>query len=1082
MTANAVKAGVIAAVAAALGVAYMIWPRGSEPSGSNARIAVDYEKYELPNGLDVILHVDRSDPLAAVAMTFHVGSAREVSGRTGFAHLFEHLFFLDSENLGYGGLDRLMTRVGSSTNGSTSRDRTNYFEVVPNDALEKTLWAEADKLRFFINTVTESVVAKERQVVKNEKRQRVDNQPYGHNEFVIDRALYPEGHPYRWQVIGELKDLDAASLADVKAFHERWYGPGNATLVVAGDIDVAQTKAWIEKYFGEIPARPAPEVPKPAPVLLAASSRIVHEDKLAQLPQLTLAWPTLPLYHPDSDALDALASLLADGKTTPFYEVIVKAEKLAPAVEIGNDSEELAGRFTLQIQAFPDKDLDAVMAAVDAAFARFEKESVPPDELQRVKAGAETAFYQGLSSALGKAFGLVQYNIFASSPGYLTEDLARTLAVTDADVRRAYETYIKGRPRVATSFVPAGQGQLALADSTRADIVEEPIVPGEGEFTGPERGETRTASVFDRSVEPPFGVAPKLRAPTVERETLANGLRVFAIEDREQPLVQFELRLKGGLLLDDPMRTGAANLLAETMTQGTEKKTPEELEQAIDLLGATIDVEADREGISISGQSLARNFPATVALVEEILLEPRWDAAEFDLAKQRVQNAIRDSQSNPAALAADAFARLVYGDHVLGRNRLGDVASIEALTLRELQAYYTRAFVPSVAAFHVAGDVNLDAIRNATKGIVSRWSGGDVTFPAPPVWSESRAGLFFIDVPRSAQSVVMIGKLALRQTDADFYPAAVMNFRLGGGGFASDLTQLLREQKGYTYRIRSGFSGSDLPGPFRIDSSVRSNVTLESLQLIKNTMERHGPDFVDDDLAATKSFLLKNNAMAFETLADKIGILRDISQFGFPADYVLQREAIVRDMTIDRVRELAKRYLDPRSMVWLVVGDAATQHDRLAALGLGAPLTIDREGRLIGGAGTNQPRAPPLISRRSPRLVDSVSLARFARLDRYAERQREQNSRSRPHNGLTSIRQKPRPFLVLRPLFFGRWSLVSWSAANDMAVRLRSLTVNRRFAGRTRDQGRSTRNARVRSTRSRPVASRPFVGAARSRG
>jgi zinc protease len=955
------KAGVAVAVAAAVGVAYVAWPRSGERPAASAPISVEFEKYELANGLDVILHVDRSDPLAAVAMTFHVGSARETAGRTGFAHLFEHLFFLDSENLGSGGLDRLMTRVGSSTNGSTSHDRTNYFEVVPNDALEKALWAESDKLGFFINTVTESVVNKERQVVKNEKRQGVDNQPYGHNQFVIDRALYPEGHPYRWQVIGELKDLDAANLADVKAFYERWYGPGNATLVVAGDIDLAQTKAWIEKYFGEIPARPAPEVPKPAPVQLAASSRIVHEDKFAQLPQLTLAWPTVPVYHPDSYALAALASLLSDGKTTPFYEVIVKEQTLAPSVEIGNDSEELAGRFTLQVQAFPDKDLDAVMAAVDAAFARFEKEGVPAEELQRVKAGAETAFYQGLSSALGKAFNLAQYNIFAPSPGYLAEDLARTLAVTDADVRRVYDTYIKGRPRVATSFVPAGQGQLALSDSARAEIVEEPIVPGEGEFTQPDRGETRTASAFDRSVEPSLGAPPMLRAPMVQRETLADGLRVFAIEDREQPLVQFELRLKGGLLLDDPMRIGAANLLAETMTQGTQKKTPEELEQAIDLLGATIDVGADREGISIGGQSLARNFPATMALVEEILLEPRWDATEFDLARQRVQNQIRERQANPTALAADAFSRLVYGDHILGRHPLGDIASVDALTIPDLQAYYKRAFVPSVAAFHVAGAANLDDIRTALKGIVSRWrnaaeafretgGAGDVTFPAAPIWSEDRAGLYFLDVPGSAQSVVTIGKLTLKQTDPEFYPATVMNFRLGGGGFASDLTQLLREQKGYTYGIGSGFFGSDLPGPFRIASSVRSNVTLESLQLVKTTMERHGPDFADDDLDATKSFLLKNNAMAFETLGDKIGILRDMSQFGFPADYVLQREAIVREMTIDRVRELAARYLDPRSMVWLVVGDAATQRDRLTALGLGAPVTVTRENMPAGAA------------------------------------------------------------------------------------------------------------------------------------
>jgi len=267
------------------------------------------------------------------------------------------------------------------------------------------------------------------------------------------------------------------------------------------------------------------------------------------------------------------------------------------------------------------------------------------------------------------------------------------------------------------------------------------------------------------------------------------------------------------------------------------------------------------------------------------------------------------------------------------------------LTIPDLQRYYKRAFVPGVAAFHVAGAVTLAEIADSLRGIVKRWPSGDVGFPAAPVWSEQRAGLYFLDVPKSAQSVLIVGKLALPQTDAEFYPATVMNFRLGGGGFASDLTQVLREQKGYTYGVRSGFSGSDLPGPFTVASSVRSNVTLESLTLIKDMMEKHGPAFDEEDLTATKSFLLKNNAMAFETLGDKIGILRDMSRLGFPADYVLQREATVRDMTIDRVRELAARHLSPPGMIWLVVGDAATQKSRLSSLGLGMPVTLERDGR-----------------------------------------------------------------------------------------------------------------------------------------
>ena len=917
---------------------------GADDAGSDG-LSIDYERYQLPNGLDVVLHVDRSDPLAAVAMTFHVGSAREVAGKTGFAHLFEHLFFLDSENLGPGGLDRLMTRVGSSTNGSTSRDRTNYFEVVPIDGLEKALWAEADKAGFFINTVSESVVAKEKQVVKNEKRQSVDNNPYGHTSYVLDRALYPEGHPYRWQVIGSLDDLESATLADVKAFHSRWYGPNNATLVVAGDIDVEQTKAWVEKYFGEIPSRDMPQRPDYPEVILTQNTLLFHEDNFARLPMLTMAWPTVPMYHADSYALRALGAILTSGKSTPFYEVLVEEDAVAPGVSASNGSQELAGRFTVRVRAFAGLDLDDVQASVERAFARFEEEGVPPEELARVKAGTETAFYRGLSSAIGKAFSLAQYTIFAGSPAYVTEDLEHTLGVTEQDVVRVYETYLKDRPFVATSFVPMGQADLALEGSQRAEVVEEQIVAGaEGSFTVQRGEDVSPEGSFDRSVEPAFGTSPSLSAPNVWSESLSNGVQVLGIEDREIPLVQFELRMKGGLLVEDPDRIGAANLLAEIMTEGTAGRTPAELEQAIDMLGASISVRASRESFVISGSTLARTFAETMALVEEILLEPRFDAEEFDLAKQRVRNGLRQRASSPGAVAGDVFSRLLYGDHIFAENPQGSLASVEAMEIEDLQDYYSRALAPAIAAYHVAGAVSQSEVMASLANLSERWSGEAPHFPSAPTWSGDRAGLYFVDIPGAKQSVLQIGYLALAETDPEFYPATVLNFRLGGGGFASELTQVLREGKGYTYGIRSGFRGTDLPGPFSISSNVRSNVTLESLDLVKGIVEAHGPEFDETDLEATQSFLLRTNARAFETLGSKLAVLRAMSSYGFPADYVLQREEIVRTMTIPEIQRLAAEYLDPAGMIWLVVGDARTQAGRLGAMGLGSVTRVDRTG------------------------------------------------------------------------------------------------------------------------------------------
>lgn len=916
-------------------------------TGGEVALAVDFERYELPNGLEVILHVDRSDPIAAVLMTFHVGSAREVEGRTGFAHMFEHLFFLDSEHLGPGGLDRLMTRIGSSTNGSTNRDRTNYFEVVPIDGLEKALWAEADKLGWFINTVTEDVVAKEKQVVKNEKRQGVDNVPYGHVSYVIDKALYPQGHPYRWQVIGSLEDLDAATLDDVKEFHERWYGPNNATLVVAGDIDVAQTKAWIERYFGEIPRRDTPPTPEPPPVALPEIRRLFHEDNFARLPQLQMAWPSVPRFHPDQYALDVLARILTDGKNAPLYQVVVEEEGLAPAVNGFHFAQELAGRFTLNVRANADVDLDDVRGALDRGFARFEEQGVPAVELQRVKAGTETQFYQGLASNLGKAIALTDYAIFAGDPGFLQEDLRRTLAVTAEDVMRVYREYVAGRPYVAASFVPLGRPELAVSGSERAEVVEEPIVFGaEAPVVVADRGDIpRTPSSFDRSVEPPFGAPPTLRAPAVAEGELANGVRVLAIEDRETPLVQFELAIPGGQLLEEPGRVGVANLLAQTMTEGTARRTPAELEQAIDLLGASISVAAGREAFFIRGSTLARNWGETLALVEEILLEPRFDPQEFELARQRVRSGLQQQAANPAAMAGQVFNRLLYGDHILAENTQGTLEVVDAIGIPDLQAYHARMLSPHGAAFHVAGAVTLQETLRGLEGIGSRWSGEAPAFPSEPTWDPTRAGVYFVDVPNAGQSVLNIGYLALRETDDDFWPASVMNFRLGGGGFASILTQELREGKGYTYGIGSSFRGSTRPGPFTISSNVRANITLEALQLIRELVEAHGPGFDTEDLDATQGFLLRANARAFETLGAKVGVLGAMSAYGFPADYQLQREAVVRDFTVERARELAAEYLDTRGMIWLVVGDARTQLPRMTELGLGAPVLLDREGR-----------------------------------------------------------------------------------------------------------------------------------------
>lgn len=916
-------------------------------SAQQPTFKVDYEKFTLPNGLEVIFHVDRSDPVVAVNLTAHVGSAREKAGRTGFAHLFEHLLFLESENLGKGGLDAMSARIGGSgANGSTSRDRTNYLQTVPKDALEKMIWAEADKLGWFINTVTEPVLAKEKQVVKNEKRQSYDNQPYGQTQYVIDKELYPTDHPYNWQVIGSLEDLDNATLSDVKEFFRRWYVPNNCALIITGDFDTVQAKKWVEKYFGEIKRGEDVQSLAKRAGNVKETVKLYHEDNFARLPELTYAFPTVEQFHPDSYALNVLTDYLANGKKAPLYQVLVEDKKLTSNISMFNFDSELAGQAQLEVRAFPDKDLDDVAKGIGEAFAKFEKDGISEKDLNRIKAGQETGFYNSLSSVLGKGSQLAQCNYLTKNPGCVENDIKNISAVTPADVMRVYEKYIKGKNFVATSFVPKGKVNLALEGSKKAEIVEEKIVQGAEQEVDPSKNAEyeKTPSTFDRKQEPPYGNALQMKVPTIWEQKTSNGLRVYGIENKEVPLVQFEIVMDGGLLLDDMNKVGVANLLAQMMTQGTKRKTPQELEDAIQQLGASINVFAGTEDIRIVGNTLARNYDATIALVEEILLEPRWDSKEFDLVKQGVISQIRQQEANPNAVAQSNYNLLIYGkDNIRSRNILGTVDSVNAITLDDLKAFYAKNLSPSAARMHAVGDLKKASVLKSLNGLNKNWKAKKVEIPVYQTPSApTKSQIYFYNVPDAKQSVLRFGYPALAATDKDFYPAIVMNYILGGGGFASQLTQELREGKGYTYGIGSGFSGTRSPGAFTISSGVRTNVTLESAQLIKEILNNYGKNFSEKDLETTKSFLIKSNARAFETANAKLGLLENISKYGFKPTYIKDREGIVKAMTVEQIKDLSAKYLNADRMIWLIVGDAKTQLPRLKELGFGEPILLNK--------------------------------------------------------------------------------------------------------------------------------------------
>ncbi len=915
----------------------------------DTNFSIEFEKYELENGLDVILHQDKSDPIVSVAIQYGVGSNREKEGRTGFAHLFEHMLFQESENVAQDQFFKKIQDAGGTLNGGTWKDGTVYYEIVPSNALEKILWLESDRMGFFINTVTASAFANQQEVVQNEKRQRVDNNPYGHTSWVLDKNIYPADHPYNWQVIGELEDLQSATVEDVREFYDRFYGPNNATLVLAGDFEKENAKELIEKYFGEIKKRQEVAKLEPRPVTISETKRLYHEDNFATAPQLNMVWPTVQQYTEDAYALDFLAEILSQGKKAPLYKVLVKDKELTSRTTAYNNSQELAGEFHIIITANDGVDLDQVEAGITEAMQLFETEGVTEKDVERIKAGLETGFYNGISSVLSKSFQLASYNTFTGDPAFIEQDIANIKEVTKEDVMAVYNKYIKGKPFVLTSFVPKGKLDLIAENSEKAEVVEEEIKENVTKTVEDADVEiAKTPSNFDRSIEPEAGESPSLNIPKSWNSDLSNGMEVYGISQDEIPTVNFSLVIEGGHLLDDINKNGVANLMTDIMMEGTANKTPEQLEEAIELLGANINMYTANESIVLRGNTLTRNFDATMDLVEEILLQPRWDEEEFARIKTATINGIKRSEANPNVVARNVYNKVLYGDdHIFSYPTSGTEESVNAITIEDLKAFYNNNFSPSVSRFHIVGKIDKSKTLSALEDLEEGWEAKEVTIPEYPIAeNRDKASLYFVDIPDAKQSVINIGYIALPRTDKDFYPAEVMNYKLGGS-FSGNVNLVLREEKGYTYGARTGFSGSKIPGTFTASSSVRTNTTGESVQIFKDQIAKYKDGIAEEDLEFTKNALIKSNARRFETQFSLLGMLQEMSSYDLDPNYIENEEATVKNMTLEQHKELANKYLDESKMAYLVVGDAATQFNQFKKMGFDEVKLLDKNAEEV---------------------------------------------------------------------------------------------------------------------------------------
>ncbi|MGD0340294.1 MAG: pitrilysin family protein [Bacteroidales bacterium] len=911
----------------------------------NTAISIAVEKYNLPNGLTVVLHEDKANPIVSVAVYYHVGSSRETEGKTGFAHLFEHMMFEESENLPRGRFVENISNAGGTFNGNTTQDRTIYFETLPKNYLEMALWMESDRMGYLENTVTRTSLANQQNVVQNEKRQSYDNTPYGFTQTVINRNLYPKGHPYNWDVIGDMKDLTNATVEDVKGFHRKYYSPVNAFLAISGDFDKPATKAMVEKYFGEIKSGETIEKRKPMPVGLASTVRLYHQDNFAKAPQLTMTFPSVERYSKDSYALNFLGDLLANSKKSPLYTILVKDRKLTSRVMARNGSQELAGSFTISVTANPGVNLTEVEKAIFDGFKKFEKEGFTAEDLSRIKAGSETRFYNSFSSVQGKAFAFAEYTMYTGDPEFYKKDLDNIQSVSMADIKSVYNKYIRNKNFVETSFVPKGDTCLVAKGSVNAGIVEENVAKAaevKAEAVAPEVI-AKTPAKFDRSVMPNPGPNPEVNIPVPWTSSLSNGMKIWGITQGEMPLVQYSILIDGGHFLDNVSKPGVANMVASIMNEGTKNKTSEQLEDAIGLLGATIRVSASNENISVDVSSLSRNFEKTIALVEEMLLEPRWDTMQFGIVKLRILNNLKRNLSNPDYLASSTLNKLMFGDNILATDISGTESSVASITIDDLKDFYNRNFSPSIAKFIIAGDVDKPRVEAALASLSQKWLAKDVKMhevkiPDAPLKSQ----VYFVDVPDAKQSAITIGAPSLRRTDPDFFPSVTANYKLGAreASISGIWMQIIREQKGFTYGAYSSFSGFKNYGYFSVSSRVRTNSTLESMMIFRNEMEKYRKDMPQEYIDFTRSGMMKSDARRFETLGNLLDYLSILSTYSLPADYVNQEESYLKSLTVEKQLEIVKKYIDPSRMYYVVAGDAATQLKDLEKLGLGKPILV----------------------------------------------------------------------------------------------------------------------------------------------
>jgi len=891
---------------------------------------INIKEYRLKNGLRVVFHQDKSTPVVAVNVWYHVGSKNEAPGRTGFAHLFEHMMFQGSKNYGDGYLGA-MDEAGANVNGTTNEDRTYYYEVVPSNFLERALYLEADRMGGLLDAMSQEKLDNQRDVVKNERRQRVDNQPYGTEGEKIGAIMYPKGHPYNWSVIGSMEDLGAASLDDIKSFFRTYYVPNNAVLVLAGSFDEAQAKTWIKKYFGPIAKGADVSRPTPAQPALDKEVRVVVEDAVP-LSRISMVWHSVPQFAGDEAALDILGNILSSGRGSRLQSNLVYGKEIAQNIFANNGTNEIAGVFQVTALAKQGKSLDDIEKEVNIELERIKKDPPTADEMTRALNGIESQTIFRLQTVLGKGGQLSNFVGYRGKPDYFQEDLDRYRKVTAADVQRVAAKYLTAN-RLVMSYVPRkGAGPAGNPNANKPTSTEK-------------KKKDDALLAKQKAALPMPGPNPSIALPAIEKTKLSNGLNVWIVKQNELPIVSMNLVLNTGGTLDPADKSGVSSFTANMLNQGTKTRSANDIANQLQSIGASVGAQAGWDSTNVSMQSLTKDLDQALGIYADVVVNPTFPNAEFESNRRRLLGQLFQRKSNPTAVSDVVYNKVLYGDQPYGRQLSGDEKTVKAVTRDDLANFYAKNYGPSGNTLIVVGDVETKTLMPKLEKAFEAWkSGGSAAMAKPDSNMMGKPGVYLVDKPGAAQSSVSIGQVGVDRANPDYYAVQVMNAILGGGGGAR-LFMNLREDKGYTYGAYSRFTYRRGAGPFAASAEVQTGSTKESIvEFMKELNGIRGSIPVsNDELETNKQSLIRRFPSGFETVGQISGQLANLVVYGLSDAYFNEYIPNVNAVTVQDVNRVANKYLDPTKMAIVIVGDRKVIEPGLKELGY--PLTIlDADG------------------------------------------------------------------------------------------------------------------------------------------